>query len=1358
MSRYSVLAAAVLWSFGAYTGGQGSAESGAGWTFDTRAVCGDGAIETGEECDDGNTEAGDGCSSSCTVEVGHACIGEPSACGLDCNENDLPDECDLDCAALDSACEVADCGLSEDCNYDGRPDECGVIDDPPWDCLSFPVPLNSNAASDSGDDGAPQLTTNGQGDWLAVWPSNNDLGGTIGTDYDLLVARSTDNGASWTEPAPLNTNAASDPGTADDYLPQLATDGQGHWLAVWVLWDWLGGPFGYDWDIFYSASTDNGASWTDPAPLNSNAATDRGWDESPHLATDGQGNWLCVWDSEDKDGGALDWDADILFSRSTDNGASWTAQAPLNNNAASDDLAWDYAPRLTTDGQGTWLAVWRYVDGNGETLGDDHDILFSLSTDIGASWTDPAPLNTNAAFDSGHDYVSQPAADGQGNWLVLWDSNDDLGGTIGTDYDVLVARSTDDGVSWTDPAPLNTNAASDSGYDNDPHLTTDGQGNWLAVWTSSDDLGGVIGADRDILYAVSNDNGASWTAPAPFNTNAASDSGYDYDPHLAIDGQGNWLVVWDSADDFGEAIGTDFDILFSRLRTVDEDCNCNGTPDACDIAYCTAGEPTCADCNHNGVPDQCDLDDGTSQDCQPNDIPDECEEDCNDNGIPDSCDLIEGTSYDCQPNGIPDECEEDCNDNDIPDSCDLDEGTSQDCQPNDIPDECEIDKRSTAPGDPFFCNPAAAPGGLDECDPDCNDTGIPDDCELAGNDCNSDGRPDECGVVDACLFDFMTFPAPLNTNAASDNGNEGLPQLTTDGQGNWLAVWVSHDDLGGTIGTDGDILFSLSTNNGASWTAPAPLNTNAASDSGRDGCPQVTTDGQGQWLAVWPSADDLEGTIGTDYDILFSASTDNGANWTPPAPLNTNAASDSGGEWAPQLTTDRHGNWLAVWYSYDDLGGTIGTDEDILLSRSTDNGANWTAPVPLNINAAVDSGEDWDPQLTTDGQGNWLAVWYSLDDLFESIGPDSDILFSHSTNNGASWTFPEPLNSHAASDYGMDRYPQLTTDGQGNWLAVWWSTDDLGGTIGTDHDILFSASTDNGMSWTDATPLNTNAASDSGTDLDPQLTTDGQGHWLAVWRSSDDLAGTVGGDWDILFSASTDNGASWTSPEPLNSNAASDWGDDNDPQLTTDGRDNWLAAWSSEDNLGGTIGPDSDILFSRIRSVGEDCNCNGLPDACDIADCAGDPWCGDCNSNEVPDECDIDEGTSEDCQPNGVPDECDVDSDGDGVPDACDPCPNDYSDDSDGDGVCDANDECPRDANKIEPGICGCGVDDDADSDGDGIPDCVDTCPGADDEEFGPCDAGAIPTVSEWGLLVLALLLLVAGKICFSTRTAKHTR
>src|SRR6185369_3357766 len=140
---------------------------------------------------------------------------------------------------------------------------------------------------------------------------------------------------------------------------------------------------------------------------------------------------------------------------------------------------------------------------------------------------------------------------------------------------------------------------------------------------------------------------------------------------------------------------------------------------------------------------------------------------------------------------------------------------------------------------------------------------------------------------------------------------------TTDGAGTWVAVWQSYDSLGGTIGTDVDILTARSTDGGVTWSAPVPLNTNAAVDAGSDYFPQVTTDGS-VWVAVWFSTDSLGGTIGGDVDILTARSTDGGITWSDPAPLDTNAAGDSGDDYSPQVTTDGHGTWLATWTSYDD--------------------------------------------------------------------------------------------------------------------------------------------------------------------------------------------------------------------------------------------------------------------------------------------------------------------------------------------------------------------------------------------------------------------------------------------------------
>ncbi len=110
-----------------------------------------------------------------------------------------------------------------------------------------------------------------------------------------------------------------------------------------------------------------------------------------------------------------------------------------------------------------------------------------------------------------------------------------------------------------------------------------------------------------------------------------------------------------------------------------------------------------------------------------------------------------------------------------------------------------------------------------------------------------------------------------------------------------------------------------------------------------------------------------------------------------------------------------------------------------------------------------------------------------------------------------------------------------------------------------------------------------------------------------------------------------------------------------------------------------------------------------------------------------------------------------LDSDGDGVCNANDDCPNvagqqgtacnDQNSctvndvlngacqcagsilDSDGDGTCNANDGCPFDPYKITAGTCGCGVPD-ADTDSDGLADCIDSCPFRTGQQGSPCDDG----------------------------------
>ena len=73
-----------------------------------------------------------------------------------------------------------------------------------------------------------------------------------------------------------------------------------------------------------------GQVFSSPAALNSNAAIDNGIDVTPQIVTDRASNWLVAWNGPGND---------VLVSRSTDNGATWTPVAAINPTPATRDGA-----------------------------------------------------------------------------------------------------------------------------------------------------------------------------------------------------------------------------------------------------------------------------------------------------------------------------------------------------------------------------------------------------------------------------------------------------------------------------------------------------------------------------------------------------------------------------------------------------------------------------------------------------------------------------------------------------------------------------------------------------------------------------------------------------------------------------------------------------------------------------------------------------------------------------------------------------------------------------------------------------------------------------------------------------------
>ena len=159
------------------------------------------------------------------------------------------------------------------------------------------------------------------------------------------------------------------------------------------------------------------------------------------------------------------------------------------------------------------------------------------------------------------------------------------------------------------------------------------------------------------------------------------------------------------------------------------------------------------------------------------------------------------------------------------------------------------------------------------------------------------------------------------------------------------------------------------------------------------------------------------------------------------------------------------------------------------------------------------------------------------------------------------------------------------------------------------------------------------------------------------------------------------------------------------------------------------------IIRIETRSPGNDCNGNGNPDECDIAegisaDLDGDQRpdeCGDCNANGILDGFEIADGTAQDCDGDFIPDECSIlfgDCDENGVPDIC----------TLESGLDDCNENGVLDQCDIASGLA-------QDTDGSGIPDECEDCNGngavdSEDIMFGmsdDCDQNGVPDECEFG-------------------------
>ena len=388
---------------------------------------------------------------------------------------------------------------------------------------SFGTPSQINT---SGDAGSVDVSSDSNSNVIISWTERGDETSAV------VKARSSSNSGS-TFNTELTLTGAEDV-TIDSYL-HSGNDGSGNYYVTWTRQD----SSDY-YDIMVARSANSGNTW------NSGVEID-GIDEDSQrvyssISVDSTGLVVSWIDLYDGDGASSD--PDIYFSKSTNDGSSWSTPKEVgseqyyegDSSAVSLSYSGDYLYAIYVDSGDADPDG----DSNGnDALNDDGDIFFKRSSDDGVSWSDSIVISSGIydgrsyeTFDYSSYYYSYyaPAVASYGNYVyVIWSdySFDDA------QYQIKFSSSSNSGSTWSDPVIISSLSSDVNSYG--PAIVADGTNIYVA-WQSVQSSGTIV---YDIMTRISEDNGDTWGELSA----VTSGDGTNYIPEVAY-GNDRFHVTW----------------------------------------------------------------------------------------------------------------------------------------------------------------------------------------------------------------------------------------------------------------------------------------------------------------------------------------------------------------------------------------------------------------------------------------------------------------------------------------------------------------------------------------------------------------------------------------------------------------------------------------------------------------------------------------------------------------------------------------------------------------------------------------------------------------------------------------------
>jgi len=333
---------------------------------------------------------------------------------------------------------------------------------------------------------------------------------------NIYYKRSADGGLTWGPDNMLSVNTGNDWA----FTPSIEVVGS----RVHVVWqDSAGHSVAYEQDIYHRRSLDGGLTWEPVLRLSfGNLAASN----AVIAASGAVVNVLYQRPLTDPGG-----DPEIFQVRSTDGGATWSAETQLTN-----DSEFSSFPAVAVHGNDLHLA-W----SSGANLSGDDDVRYMVSHDLGVTFGTPQVVVNSPGLALGVSLAITPGSPSDTVHLAWMDNR--------FAWDIYYQRSLDGGTTWGAELAL----ANTTSWEYFPFLETHGSDVHMAWYE--------LGSMYSVRHQVSNDVGGTWNAPDTIVTQ------FELAAYASIDVEGGFMhMIWADGR-HGAGTGLNDEIYYRRTDT-----------------------------------------------------------------------------------------------------------------------------------------------------------------------------------------------------------------------------------------------------------------------------------------------------------------------------------------------------------------------------------------------------------------------------------------------------------------------------------------------------------------------------------------------------------------------------------------------------------------------------------------------------------------------------------------------------------------------------------------------------------------------------------------------------------------------